>query len=75
MKRLLIPLALLAAPALAQNQPAILPPETAVVSPGGVDVEIPNAEHAVEIISDVPNPLPEAEEPCSPSKPCDKNPL
>ena len=29
---------LLAAPALAQTQPQVLPPETAVVSPGGVDM-------------------------------------
>lgn len=39
MKRLLLALAaLISAPALAQTQPALLPPETAVVSPGGVDM-------------------------------------
>ena len=44
--------------------------------PGGAtEVEIPNPEHAVGIVSDDPNPLPEIDEPCSPSKPCDKKPL
>lgn len=39
MKRLLAVLAaLVSAPALAQTQPAVLPPETAVISPGGVDM-------------------------------------